>query len=85
MLFPKPVSAKQRVRHSLARIIEALGDLYGSEIGGFELELEAEGEEGKVNQLHSERQKTYRSKAMKIFVSRLSLTTELLICRSTFA
>jgi len=65
MIFPKPVSAKTRARLSLARIISDLGDLYGSEISGFELEIGAhvKGQDIKA------RQERYRGQFLKIFVS----------------
>lgn len=65
MIFPKPVSAKTRARLSLARIISVLGDLYGSEISGFELEIAAhmKGQDIKA------RQERYRGQFLKIFVS----------------
>jgi hypothetical protein len=67
MIFPKPVSAKTRARLSLARIISDLGDLYGSEISGFELEIGAhvKGQDKKA------RQERYRGQFLKIFVSSL--------------
>ena len=65
MLFPKPVSAKTRARLSLARIISELGDLYGSEISGFELEIDHDGKELDVRG----RQERYRGQFLKIFVS----------------
>ena len=65
MIFPKPVSAKTRARLSLARIISDLGDLYGSEISGFELEIgvQVKGQDIKARQLK------YRGQFLKIFVS----------------
>jgi hypothetical protein len=65
MLFPKPVSARQRVRHSLARIISDIGDLYGSEIGGIELEIDAKEDVVDVKA----RQEKYRGQFQKIMVS----------------
>lgn len=65
MIFPRPVSAKTRARLSLARIISDLGDLYGSEISGFELEIgvQVKGQDIKA------RQERYRGQFLKIFVS----------------
>ena len=76
MVFPKPVSAKTRARLSLARIVSELGDLYGSEIGGFELEIDI-GPEGNGNgigdgakaEVKAARQERYRGQFLKIFVS----------------
>jgi hypothetical protein len=67
MVFPKPVSAKTRARLSLARIVSDLGDLYGSEISGFELEM-ASGSEMKEQDIKA-RQERYRGQFLKIFVS----------------
>jgi hypothetical protein len=67
MVFPKPVSAKTRARLSLARIISDLGDLYGSEISGFELEMSS-GVEMKEQDIKA-RQERYRGQFLKIFVS----------------
>jgi hypothetical protein len=67
MVFPKPVSAKTRARLSLARIISDLGDLYGSEISGFELEI-VNGAQVKEQDIRA-RQARYRSQFLKIFVS----------------
>jgi hypothetical protein len=67
MVFPKPVSAKTRARLSLARIISDLGDLYGSEISGFELEM-VNGAQVKEQDIRA-RQARYRSQFLKIFVS----------------
>jgi hypothetical protein len=67
MVFPKPVSAKTRARLSLARIISDLGDLYGSEISGFELEI-VNGAQVKEQDIRA-RQERYRSQFLKIFVS----------------
>lgn len=72
MVFPKPVSAKTRARLSLARIISELGDLYGSEIGGFELEIESGSGSAGVNgdkpEVKAARQERYRGQFLKIFV-----------------
>jgi hypothetical protein len=70
MLFPKPVSAKTRARLSLARIISELGDLYGSEISGFELEIDHKEKDLDVRG----RQERYRGQFLKIFVSRQTRT-----------
>jgi hypothetical protein len=67
MVFPKPVSAKTRARLSLARIISDLGDLYGSEISGFELEI-VNGAQVREQDIRA-RQARYRSQFLKIFVS----------------
>lgn len=67
MVFPKPISAKTRARLSLARIISDLGDLYGSEISGFELEISSGN--GVVEQDIKARQAKYRGQFLKIFVS----------------
>ena len=67
MVFPKPVSAKTRARLSLARIISEMGDLYGSEISGFELEIGHDPKELDVRG----RQEKYRGQFLKIFVSQL--------------
>lgn len=67
MLFPKPVSAKTRARLSLARIISDLGDLYGSEISGFELEIDQNTNEKEIDVRG--RQAKYRGQFLKIFVS----------------
>lgn len=66
MVFPKPISAKTRARLSLARIISDLGDLYGSEISGFELEI-VNGSQVKEQDIRA-RQERYRSQFLKIFV-----------------
>jgi hypothetical protein len=68
MVFPKPISAKTRARLSLARIISDLGDLYGSEISGFELEIEGAAKEEVIKA----RQERYRTQFLKIFVSLLN-------------
>jgi hypothetical protein len=67
MLFPKPVSAKTRARLSLARIVSELGDLYGSEISGFELEIDPSTDEKRLDVRG--RQEKYRGQFLKIFVS----------------
>jgi hypothetical protein len=67
MLFPKPVSAKTRVRLNLARITADLGDLYGSEISGLELEME-KGKQISDSDIRA-RQAIYRGVFSKIFVS----------------
>ena len=67
MVFPKPISAKTRARLSLARIVSDLGDLYGSEISGFELEI-VNGSQVKEQDIRA-RQERYRSQFLKIFVS----------------
>ena len=40
MLLPKPISAKQQVRHSLAHNIGEIGELYGKILSNFELEAQ---------------------------------------------
>jgi hypothetical protein len=67
MVFPKPISAKTRARLSLARIIFDLGDLYGSEISGFELQMSRDSEM-KEHDIKA-RQERYRGQVLKIFVS----------------
>lgn len=67
MVFPKPVSAKTRARLSLARIISDMSDVYGSEVSGFELEIDPETKDTEIDV--RARQKMYRGQFLKIFVS----------------
>lgn len=81
MLFPKPISAKTRARLSLARIVSDLGDLYGSEISGFELEIDHKEDELDVRG----RQERYRGQFLKIFVGPLQSSYNTAHCQVTLA